>query len=650
MGNRKEIVKKVVSKIEAIQKINDEPKKSSKNSFDEKLNNIPSTNEFVGEKLGAYQDKRKKKKDNKENIFKDLIKVTDAFLGKDDKEVDNEPVEKNKEKKTPKNNIISKNKSRVMKHALDSVDITMDSAKKILIKNLSQALYMGDNLCGAESILSIDQLTISPEEFDFLDMLTLDPESGCGKLVYEPLNPDRNKVKINREIYKTFDGTTTFTMDSNNGNSLFELSWLESSQQFNVNGLTQNGAIIKVQDFISDYFISMELPEAKDIAKTAIMLTIHGGCEGESKFNITLNENLRFIDKLLTICGSPNSDELSQQNAIDLMNETDEDVEFYFNFNDVEGIDLDDDDARYRRVLRFQDCYNFEIPMDESHLEDFIYLSNTKPITEAIEDILGKVATDASEQDGSGIPLSDFINNLLNNLLINIPKALVLSILSAKVFLPFVILYKSFKASSINVIENIKELMKKFWQAIKKTISELFWLFMRTFWDKIKKDLKNFVQKLVTSIIKKKYKRYLLIVTSLIALLRKLAETEIDNCLELYQVILDTITKAINAKTPINVPSVLLVLSEALPGYSTDRAYLNILEKLEAAGVPTGPIYGESNDVTSLVKSIIEGHTEEEDANSFVKIVLYGGTLPGPPIAGGAIIPPGVISGVGKKF
>ena len=77
---------------------------------------------------------------------------------------------------------------------------------------------------------------------------------------------------------------------------------------------------------------------------------------------------------------------------------------------------------------------------------------------------------------------------------------------------------------------------------------------------------------------------------------------------------------------------------------------MNIMNRLEAAGIPTGPIYGESNDIGDLIKSIIDGHTEEEDSNSFIKIVLQGGVLPGPPLAGGAIIPPGLISGVGKKF
>ena len=131
--------------------------------------------------------------------------------------------------------------------------------------------------------------------------------------------------------------------------------------------------------------------------------------------------------------------------------------------------------------------------------------------------------------------------------------------------------------------------------------------------------------------------------------MRKALETEINNCYDLFQTILSTIEAALSQKAPITIPSILLLFSDSLPGFSQDRAFMNIMNKLEAAGVPTGPLYGESNDIGNLVKSVVDGYTEEEDANSFVKIVLKGGTLPGPPLAGGAVIPPGFITGVGKK-
>jgi hypothetical protein len=203
---------------------------------------------------------------------------------------------------------------------------------------------------------------------------------------------------------------------------------------------------------------------------------------------------------------------------------------------------------------------------------------------------------------------------------------------------------------AVNVYLSAQELIKKFKNAISKIVSDLFWLFIREFWRLIKIDLLSFVNEVVQRILKNKYKRYLLIITSLIALLKKILESEIDNCYAIFQTILTTIEGALSQRLSVSVPSLLLLFSDKLPGYSQDRAFMNIMNRLESSGIPTGPLFGESNDIGNLVKSIIDGHTEEEDANSFIKIVLQGGTLPGPPLAGGAIIPPGFISGVGKKF
>ncbi len=319
-------------------------------------------------------------------------------------------------------------------------------------------------------------------------------------------------------------------------------------------------------------------------------------------------------------------------------------------FDDVEGIDLDDEQNRFRRVLRFKDCYNFEVPVDDMYIEDFIYLTNNKNIEQAVDDVLESVSKDALSKSDSSFDLSAFLNNLINNFIINLPKALVMSILSAKIFLPIIILYKIFKTGLTNIYLNSKELAKKFYKALGNIIKDLFWLFIREFWKLIKTDLLSFIQTIVQRIIKNKYKRYLLIITSLIVLLKKLLQNEINNCYDLFQTILSTINAALSQKAPITVPSILLLFSESLPGFSQDRAFMNIMNKLEASGVPTGPLYGESNKIGDLVKSIIDGHTEEKDANSFVKIVLKGGVLPGPPLAGGAVIPPGLISGVGKEF
>lgn len=646
MGNSGETKKKLISNIEVIKKINDDPKKFASNSISDAYTN--NFEEIVGKKQDYLNKKINQKKENTKDIFTDLVEVAEKFIS--DAKTTKSKVTDGVKKGVTINFDKNPTKSKLKRYAIKAAETTLGQAKEIAIKHLSKALFMGEGICGSDSIFAVDQITLQPEEFDFLNTLTIDPDSSCGKLIYEQKTPDLGKQKVNRNMYNTFTGGT-YTFTSNNSNDLFSMTWSASTQSFVITGLTQGGSSVKVQNFILDYYNSMEFPNIENVLMTSMMLTIQGGssCAESKKFNVSFDEVLRLIKKLLTVCGSPTKkDELVNQTAVKLFSENDEDVESYFNFDDTEGIDLDDEDLRYRRVLRFKDCYNFEIDVDDMHIEDFIYLSKNKGVKQAVDDVLNKVAQDANEQSDSSLNVSDFLNNLLNNFIISLPKALIMTILSAKIFLPLIILFKIFKQIATNIYVSVKELVKRFYKAIKDIVKDLFWLFVREFWKLVKVDLLSLVSDIVQRIIKNKYKRYLTIITALIAILKKILETEIDNCYELFQTVLNTIKGALSMKTPMSVPSILLVLSEALPGYSQDRAYMNIMERLEASGVPTGPLYGESNDIGNVIKSIIDGHTEEEDQNSFVKIVLQGGVLPGP--TGGAVIPPAIISGVGKKF
>lgn len=641
MPNFKETKRKLQSRIEAVKKINDDPKLSVDSVSDKYLKNIPSIEDTVGKKADQLNSKVNKKIENTKDIFKDLIDVVEQFMGTDKDSKPNKGVPIN-----------SKTKSKIKKHAISAMKITLNSAKEIVVKNFSEALFMSEGICGSESVFNVDTLTLKPDEFDFLDSLTIDPDSNCGKIIYEPKTPDKNKEKVNRELYSAFGGTP-YTFTSNNGKDLFTATWSGGSQSFIISGLTQGTTgVTKVQNFISDYYTSIEFPDINEIIKTAMLLTIQGGagCGNSKKFDVSLDKVMRLIKKLLAICGTPNNtDLLKNQNPVGMVNQSDEDIEYYFDFDDVEGIDLEDEDSRNRRVLRFRDCYNFEIPADGSHIEDFIYLSKNKNPELVIDDILNKVAMDASQQSDSGLSINDFLNNLLNNFILSLPKALIITIMSGKLFLPLIILYKIFKTGLTTIYLNSKDLIKKFYKAIEKTVKELFWIFIKEFWKLIKIDLLAFVSKLVKKIIKNKYKRYLTIITALIAILKKILESEIDNCFSLFQTILSTLTSALAMKTPMTVPSVLLLLSESLPGYSQDRAFMNIMERLEASGVPTGPLYGESNDIGKMVKSIIDGHTEEKDLNGFIKttnsLPIISGNAGGP-----IVIPPGMLNVVGKSF
>jgi hypothetical protein len=628
MSKLKDTKSKLKSRLEIIKKINDDPNSLVDSISDKYLKDLPSTDQLFGKKLDDFLSKAKRKKENKKDIFGELLEMAEGFLSSGKK------VETS-------DKLFSKGKLK--QHALTAGRHTLDSGKDIVLTSVKKSFFAGDGICGSNLTLSGINVKIKPEEIDLMNVLTVDPSTSTGQIVYEPTTTNNGKEKVNRELYSIFSGGT-YQFDSNNNNTLFKAQWDQSNQEFNVTDF--NG--LDVETFFNDYYSTIELPDIQHITKTAMLMTIQGDGSDNPLFNKGMNSVNRLLQKLMAVCGTPTrKDELKNQNAVDMFNETDEDIESYFDFDDVEGIDLDDEDSKFRKVLKFVDCDNFETPVNPSTIEDFVYFSNKKPLNELVDSTLSRTSTQAQLDSNSNIPQINFNLNLMNSFILNLPKALISSLLTPKIFLPIIIVYKIVKAITGQTI-NVKLLMRTLSKLFNEIIKQLLWKFIQEFWKLVKIELMAYVMKIVKKILKNKKKRYITIVKALIAFLLKALETKLDNCYALFSAVFSAITAALSAPVSLNVPNVLLLLSEGLPGYSSDRAFMNAMERISASGVKTEAIFGETNNIGTIVKSLIDGHTEEMDTNSFVKITLKGGALPGP--SGGAAIIPGTIAGVGKIF
>lgn len=629
MSKTKDTKARLQSKLEAIKKINDDPNSFVDNIADKYLKDLPSS-EIYGKKLDDFLNKRKSRKENKKDIFGDLIEIAEGFLAK------NKKVESNDKLFT---------KGRLKQHGIKASIKTAEASKEIVLSTVKKAFFAGDGICGTNITLTGTTVQIKPEEIDFLKILTVNPTTPIGQIVYEPVSPNKGKEKVDRELYSSFSGGT-YQFDSNNNNTLFSMAWDQTGQYWNVTDFNGTNADL----FFNEYYSNIEIPDISKIVKNAMLLTIQGGSDSGDNvsFNKGLNNVNRLLKKLFAVCGTDkDKNQLKNQNPTDLFSENEEDIESYFDFDDVEGIDLDDEDARFRRVLKFKDCNDFETPVNPTTISDFVYFSNKKNINELVDSTLSRTATQAYLSSDSSIPQINFNLNLMNMFILNLPKAIISSLLTPKIFLPIVVVYKLVKSLTGQTFK-VTDLMKKLSKLFFNIIKEIFWKFIREFWKLVKIDLIAMLGGIIKKIIKNKYKRYLTILKALIAFLLKILSEKIDNCYSLFSAVISAVNAALSAKSPLSIPGILLLLSDKLPGYSQDRAFMNVIERLEASGIKTGPVFGESSNLSSLVKSIIDGHTEEMDQNSFVKISLKGGVLPGP--TGGAVIPPGIIAGVGKMF
>jgi hypothetical protein len=622
MGDTKKVKKKLQSKLEVIKKLNDDPKQFTDDIYDQYLKDIVSTDKFFGKKIDDFSSKLKKKKDNVSNIFSDIIQITEDFLGVNKKRTDPSKLSF---------------KGKIKQHVLDSTKVTLDSSKQIILDNVKKMFFAGDDsICGTNISVKNDNLTISPNEFDFLNVLTVNPTSSVGQIVYESSIKKGNKEKVNRNIYNAFTDPLGYQFDTINNNTLFTMVWDSPGQKFNVSGLLQGQPIgsVNITDFFNDYYSTMELPDIENITKNAMLLTLQGGDGDNPIFQQSSNDLNRLLSKLFSICGSPQKQQELKQNTTDQFNENDEEVESYFDFTNSEGIDVDDEDARLRKVLKFSDCNNFEIEVNNEYVDDFIYLLTKKDLDSLVLSTISKVSANAYDQTDGTIPLINYNLSLMNTFILNLPKSLIMSTLSPKFFLPIVIIYKLVK-NGVNSSMNVKTLMKKLSKLFSNIIKDLFWFFIREFWKRIKKDLLDYVKKIAKKIAKNKKKKWITILTSLINFLIMLLEEKIDNCYDLFNSILTTINASLKGKENQKIPGFLLSLADNLPGYSGDRAYMNITERIQNLGIPLGPLYGESNHLPSIIKSIIDGHNEELDTNGFISASNKLTILP---VVGGVVI------------
>lgn len=287
MSRVKTTKNKLKSKLEVIKKINDDPKKATDDLYDLYLKDLPSTDQLFGKKFGDLLEKRKRKKENNKDIFSELIDVAESFFGTNKTIGDS-------------NKIFSKN--RLRKFAQDSTKITLQSSKQIILDTTKSIFFAGEGICGANSTILDDTLTLRPSEFDFLNILTVDPSSTTGQIVYENNNQNTGKEKVNLKLFETFSGID-YDYNTINNNTLFTANWDSSLQLFNISGLTQS-TTIKVEDFLNDYYSSMEMPDITGITKNAMLLTLQGADGDNPLFQVSLNNLNRLLSKLFAICGT----------------------------------------------------------------------------------------------------------------------------------------------------------------------------------------------------------------------------------------------------------------------------------------------------------------------------------------------------------
>lgn len=642
------VIAQIKSKIYAIQELNEKPDSFIDFNGDGILKKfgqkqIDKGKKYAQKKISDLREKRKKIKGPKTDIFGEILDLVNTFLNK--KASTTFTIRKTYGSKFTTQNFVSKDRLHFLAH--EAINTTITSSKNIVMDNVKNILFAGDGICGSSTPITGNTLNIRPGEFDFMNVLTVNPTSNSGQIVYEPQNPSRNLIKMNRVLHSGFSADQT--IETSDGKKLFDLHWDEANQEFELSGLTGMTTVtqtgVTVGGFFNDYYSNIEQLDLSAVVKTATMMVLKGDGSEPPLFDIGMNDLNRLLNKLMKECNNPSQG--LNQSAENQFNEDDDDIESYFDFDDVEGIDLDDEADRFNKVLKFTDCNNFTIPSNPSHYEDFVYLSKNN-LDDAVNDVFLNVATTSYQEAGGTIPLVNFQASLFNTYILNLPKALIGSVLSPKYILPIVIIYKYVNSAAGNVALTTKEIMKKLNKLFFKIIRDILWKFISEFWKLVKKDLLEFLKITAFNIIKEKYKKYRDYILSIINLLRGILSANLSDCNSLFTIINKTIDAALFGGPNFQVPGVIDAFSYKKPGFSNTRTIIGIVEELDKRGVNASqPIFGQDNNLLTFLKSTVNGYTKEINNNSYTHVANAPVVLP---VVGNVVtIPPGAIKSYGGQ-
>lgn len=593
MASSSQQKQQVITKIRAITKVVNEPSGNPLDSFIDNTigpvldDGLKSFDKQSPKKLTDLQSKSSKKKESKTDVFGDLIDIADAFLSGANKKIQlQSPLE---------------SKSRLKQITNESIDETLKSVKSIIGNAADQVLFVGDGICGTNKTFPSNTVSLKPSDFDFMNILQVDPTSNMGQILYE--GKSNGSVQMNTELFNLFNSGGNYDLATPKGDVLMTTTWDVSTQKFNVSGLTGN----TVNEFVQGYFSTVELPNLKDVTKVSTLLTLKGDNSAPIGLDIGMNELNRLLSKMLKSCSGAKANSLSKANF-----ETNDEIEeTYFDFDDVEGIDLEEESRRFQKVIKFKDCNDVVVPTDVSTFEDFVYMinnSNKMSLNQVVDNTLYNVANLSYQNSGQAASLQNFHINIMNSFIMNMPKAMIGTVLSPKFLLPIVVIYKAVVLKGQDLLKSAKELLKKLFKLFTKIIKDIFWKFITEIWKRIKRDILDFIKQLALKILKDKFKKYALIIAGLIALINAVINTNLDDCNALYNTILTTINTALSASSiSLPLPALLASFANLRPGTSETSMLIDFIENAQKNGVNLSDIHGEPNKQINQAKSVISG-------------------------------------------
>ena len=201
------------------------------------------------------------------------------------------------------------------------------------------------------------------------------------------------------------------------------------------------------------------------------------------------------------------------------------------------------------------------------------------------------------------------------------------------------------------LFDDLENFMKTFRKFTVNFMRKIMAIYVKELFDIVKKNIKQLVEKILNDIIKESKNKQLQMYSSIVYALLILGQTFVDyrNCKSVIDEILKLLSLGLS-KGGKGLPLFVLAGAKLLGGVSDTRSFANVVEGLQAAGLPTGDgPDGRPNMMNMAFMSIIKGMNKDQAENGITEVVVPPLTVVVPPFGAG----PGltkIAKAVGKSY
>lgn len=528
-----------------------------------------------------------------------------------------------------------KNVSQLRKILIEAANRSIEEIKNIIIEEFITTIG-----CSQEQTYEPTVLFIPIKSIDLFELLKQDPTGTTGQILYEKndINVQNNPFSMNRELFnRIVKDKQSYISEYGqpylgvSQQSLFDIEYDSSfGEQFKVTLQQRVSAKNLVTEFLTDYFETIQIFESKDIYANLIN-TLTGAIDIDLQFGRGQIEEksklLIILQRILGLCFDDAREiDVSGVAKVAPLDGVDDS---FFELTELDLINLDQRVSNILRgVVTYEDCDIVNLPIQTDGINQYLLKFNQDDVN---DDDLGNDLT-KTLQNLPGWPKIEELSIFIDTEIIkNLAKSVLMSILTPKILLPLMILLKSLGQFFVDTIENASSFLKRFKKLITNLMSRIGSIFIKIVYEIIIRDLRQLLQSIGKQLFKNKTKKIRETIQSLLDLGFLIARGIQDyrKCKSVIDEIIAIIALALKG-TPYTIPNPILQLAAFRSGFDNTRAATSVIEQLQKIGVPTGALPdGSPNLFLQSIIGQITGVESERNQNGVSKTAL--GPIPLPP-------------------